>query len=66
MRNLILPILCLIFTVSNADIIRVNNNSGISADYASLQQAIDSANTGDTIYLEPSSTNYGNININKQ
>lgn len=66
MRNLILPILCLIFTVSNADIIRVNNNSGISADYASLQQAIDSANVGDTIYIEPSSTNYGNVNLTKQ
>ncbi len=65
MRNLILPFLCLIFTISNADIIRVNNNAGISADYSSLQMAIDSANSGDTIYLEPSSTSYGNINLNK-
>ncbi|QNL22403.1 hypothetical protein HZR84_10780 [Hyphobacterium sp. CCMP332] len=66
MRNLILPILCLIFTASYADIIRVNNNSGISADYSNLQTAIDSANSGDTIYLEPSSATYGNVTVSKQ
>ena len=66
MRN-ILPLLlvCLFSSASLADIIRVNNNNGISADFASIQQAIDSANIGDTIYLEPSSTSYGNFTFNK-
>lgn len=68
MRNLyLLTFLGFLLCISaNADIIRVNNNNGISADFSSIQQAIDSANTGDTIYLEPSSTNYGNFTLNKR
>ncbi len=68
MKNLYFLTLAFIsFTYSaKADIIRVNNNAGISADYASLQQAIDSANVGDTIYVEPSSTNYGTITMDKR
>jgi hypothetical protein len=54
------------FSVSQADIIRVNNSTGISADFSDLQAAIDSANSGDTIYVEPSSTNYGNISVTKR
>lgn len=53
-------------SLSQARIIRVNNNAGISADFASLQQAIDSATAGDTIYIEPSSTSYGTITLNKR
>lgn len=67
MRNLVLTlIVAALVSNASADIIRVNNNNGISADYSNLQTAIDSANAGDTIYLEPSSTNYGTITVNKR
>ncbi len=68
MKHLYLPFLLIIILSinSNADIIRVNNNGGISADYSDLQIALDSANIGDTIYLEPSSTNYGSVTVRKQ
>ncbi|MBU0488966.1 MAG: hypothetical protein KKA07_05380 [Bacteroidetes bacterium] len=49
-----------------ADKIRVNNNTGVSADFTSLSVAIDSASAGDTIYLEPSAVSYGNITLTKQ
>lgn len=68
MRNLYLLSLilfCVCYTLK-ADIIRVNNNNGISADYSNLQTAIDSANAGDTIYLEPSSNSYGTITLDKR
>lgn len=49
-------------TSSFATIRRVNNNSGIVAVsglvYTSLQAAINDAVSNDTIYIEPSSTNY--------
>lgn len=51
---------------ANAEKYRVNNTGGIDADYTDLQTAIDSASTGDTLYIEGSAILYGDITISKQ
>jgi len=48
------------------NIIRVNNNEGIDADYTTLQEAHDNAENGDIIYLEGSENSYGDCNISKK
>lgn len=45
------------------NLIRVNNNPGIDADYTNLQDANDNASDGDTIYVEGSETEYPGANI---
>ena len=44
----------------------VDNNEGSGAAFTSLQDAIDAAIAGDIIYVQPSPTSYGNINMSKQ
>jgi hypothetical protein len=46
----------------------VSNVPGVTADFTTIQQAHDATNVnaGDTIYLEPSSTSYGNLNWSKE
>ena len=53
MKKFIILFIVLSTTIASAEIIRVNNNNGISADYSSIQQAINSAHDGDQIYLDP-------------
>jgi hypothetical protein len=49
------------------NIINVNNTAaGVATDFTTLQEAVDSAQVGDIIYLYPSSTSYGNATIAKQ
>jgi hypothetical protein len=48
------------------NLIRVNNNAGADADYATLQAANDNASDGDTIYMEGSTTAYGDADISKK
>ena len=45
---------------------RVNNNSGTDPDFTSIGSAISGASTGDTIYVEGSSVNYGTASLNKK
>lgn len=52
--------------LSNATIHYVNNTPGQDADFTSLPAAITAATAGDTIYVQPSLTSYGDITINKQ
>jgi hypothetical protein len=55
---------------ANAAIWRVNNYPGINADFTNLQEAINGANEGDTIYVEGSPFTYtplgDNFTINKR
>lgn len=52
--------------ISNCqNLIRVNNNPGIDADYTNLQDANDNASDGDTIYVEGSETEYAYCEITK-
>lgn len=48
------------------NLIRVNNNTSIDADYTNLQDANDNASNGDTIYLEGSETEYLGADISKR
>ncbi|RLD24924.1 MAG: hypothetical protein DRI54_05615, partial [Bacteroidetes bacterium] len=43
----------------------VDNRSGGGANYTSVSGAINAASNGDTIYIHPSSINYGDITVNK-
>lgn len=45
---------------------RVNNNSGVSADFTTIQAAHNGAASGDTIYVEGSAVNYGSLTCTKQ
>ncbi|MBA2498953.1 MAG: hypothetical protein H0V30_04440, partial [Chitinophagaceae bacterium] len=64
--------LCLFFIsvgnlfTANAKIWRVNNNTGITADFTTLQAAHDGAASGDTIHLEGSATSYGGLTCTKK
>jgi len=48
------------------DPITVSNVSGVSANYSSLQAALDTAPDSSTIYVYASPISYGDINITKQ
>lgn len=61
-----LIILIFIALNANSKIWRVNNNSGITADFTTVQAAHDAATAGDTIHLEPSGTSYGNLTMTKR
>lgn len=67
MKKIIL-LLTVIFTcsMSYAKIWRVNNNTGITADFTTAQAAHDAAAAGDTIHLEPSITTYGGVTTTKK
>ena len=62
---LLIPVLLSCLTV-NAKIWRVNNNSGVVADFTSIQAAHDGASAGDTIHLEPSINSYGELTMTKK
>lgn len=44
----------------------VDNRLGTTAQFTSVQAAIDAAEAGDFIYIHPSSINYGSITLNKR
>lgn len=46
-------------------IITADNNPGSTATHTTVQSAIDAATAGDIIYLQPSSTSYGALTIDK-
>lgn len=51
---------------AQATVHRVNNSPGVDADFNNLGTAISNASTGDTLYVESSSTSYGSISISKK
>jgi hypothetical protein len=55
-------------TSANANILRCNNNPGISGAgiYSTVQAAHNAASAGDTIHLEPSAINYGSLTMTKR
>lgn len=63
-----LLVLTLAFSVGvvGQNIITVNKTPDTEADYKSLQQAVDAANNGDYIYVQPSTSSYGDVTINKE
>lgn len=67
-QTTIITIVLLLFaiTANSQTRWRVNNTPGVSADFASVQAAVDSANAGDIIYIENSGIPYDNVIIEKQ
>lgn len=63
---LILAGLLMCGIISGQHLIRVNNNPGAGAAYATLQEANDNASDGDTIYVEGSVTSYEGANISRR
>ncbi|MEI9957117.1 MAG: hypothetical protein WDM90_12625 [Ferruginibacter sp.] len=66
-------ILSILFTFifiqnGNAKIWRVNNNTGITADFTGIDAAVNSASVhaGDTIHIEASAIGYGNCYLSKR
>lgn len=51
---------------AHAKIWRVNNSTGVTADFTTLQAAHNGAAAGDTIHLEPSLNSYGNLTMTKR
>jgi hypothetical protein len=51
---------------AEARIWRVNNMTGVTADFNNLQSAYDAATAGDTIHVEPSVNNYGGVSSYKR
>ena len=65
MTNIKNLLLLFVFTLCmfcvHAKIWRVNNNTGVVADFTTFTAAVNSASvlSGDTIHIEPSATSYG-------
>ncbi len=66
MKKIILIYLFLpVLVVSGQTTFTVDNSPNSGAMFQSVQAAIDAAAVGDTIYIHPSPTTYGNITITK-
>jgi hypothetical protein len=65
-RYSLMLLLCISVLSAHATIRRVNNRTGITGVYTTAQAAHDAALAGDTIMLEPSPYNYGNLNVTKK
>ena len=50
----------------NAKVLTVSNHAITAGKYTTVQEAIDAAAIGDTVYVHGSTTTYGNIKINKR
>jgi hypothetical protein len=67
MKKICSIIALIIITINcQAKIWRVNNNSGVIADFTTAQAAHNGALAGDTIHLEPSINSYGSLTTNKR
>lgn len=67
MKTIILNFTFLLFgaTLLAQNTWTVDNRPGTTAQFSSVQAAIDAASEGDFIYIHPSPTSYGSIIINK-
>lgn len=68
MKRVLLSLLTIALAFSTAEAAkwRVNNRTGVDADFTDIGSAVTAASPGDTIYVEPSASYYsGGINITK-
>ncbi|MCK9422748.1 MAG: hypothetical protein M0Q38_09125 [Bacteroidales bacterium] len=63
---MLVSILCFLSTTVNAKIWRVNNRTGMAADFITAQSAHNGATAGDTLYFEPSAVLYGDLTCTKK
>lgn len=65
-KSFFISTVLLITITSNARTYVVNNIPNSYADFTTLQDAVDGANNGDVLLIQPSPYSYGNATINKQ
>lgn len=65
MKKVAFLFICLGFITANATSWRVNNNPAIDADFSDITAAIAAAGEGDTLYIEGSQYNYGDVTLDK-
>lgn len=58
--------LCAFSILSNAALWRVNNITGVNANFTDLPAAVTAAGSGDTIYVEPSPNTYTAVTLTKK
>lgn len=67
MKKFYLMLVALItLTAAQAKIWRVNNGTGVIADFTTAQAAHNGAAAGDTIHFEPSLNDYGDLTMSKR
>lgn len=68
MKQVILSLLTIALTLSSAEAAkwRVNNRTGIDADFTDFPAAVSAASAGDTIYIEPSAASYNGTSVTKR
>lgn len=65
-KLLFLMAVLMVITLQSQTIHVVDNNEGSEAEFDNLQEAIDDANAGDIIYVQPSPNTYGSIEMKKR
>lgn len=55
-----------VFTYAQNLVITVDNNVNSTADFTTINEAMDAAQPGDTIYVTPSLTSYGSVTVAKK
>lgn len=63
---MLVSIFCFLSSSVNAKIWRVNNRTGMAADFTTAQAAHNGATAGDTLYFEPSAVLYGDLTCTKK
>lgn len=62
----LLLLLCAFSWGARGKVLVVDNNEGTGAEYRTINEAINSASNGDSIYVHASAKDYGNISVNKK
>lgn len=65
-KTLFLVAFAFIAITTNATVITVNNGTVGAGQYTAIQDAVDAAQVGDTIYVHGSQTSYGDVTLNKR
>lgn len=65
MKKFTVILICFGFLAANATSWRVNNNPAIDADFSNIAAAIAAASAGDTLYIEGTQYNYGDVTLDK-
>lgn len=65
-KTLFLVAFALVAITTNATVITVNNGTVGAGQYTAIQDAVDAAKVGDTIYVHGSQKSYGDVTLNKR
>jgi hypothetical protein len=66
MKSIFITLFTFTLSFVHATVITVDNTAGSAANYSTVANAITNSVSGDTLYIHPSLTNYGDFIVNKQ